>query len=289
MADPLRNKGDSKVRLDHLLVGRRLAASREQAQRLILAGVVAVDGARGLKPGARVPASALVAVDAPERFVSRGGHKLEAALDRFGVRADGRVCADIGASTGGFTDCLLQRGAARVYAVDVGRTQLHERLRAEPRVIVMDHTNARELHAGSFPEPPELLVADLSFISLTKVLAALAAVAPRGAVLVALVKPQFEVGRADASRGRGVIRDPRLHARALRAVAAGAAEAGWAVHGVMPSPLPGGSGNREFLVHLLRGGAPPEGFGIDHAVEQACMDAPPAGAVRPDSPRGNSL
>jgi 23S rRNA (cytidine1920-2'-O)/16S rRNA (cytidine1409-2'-O)-methyltransferase len=284
MPDPLKNKGEAKVRLDQRLVAQGLASSREQAQRLILAGLVAVDGARGHKPGTRVATSAAVSVDAPERFASRGGHKLEAALEGFGISPHGLVCADIGASTGGFTDCMLQRGAVRVYAVDVGRTQLHERLLGDSRVVVMDHTNARELGAGAFPEAPQLFAADLSFISLTKVLGPLASAARAGVVLVALVKPQFEVGRADASRGRGVIRDARLHARALREVAAAAVAAGWAVHGVMASPIAGGSGNREFLLHLVRGGEPRAGFQVDPAIECACMDAPPAAAARSDNP-----
>ncbi len=262
-----------KTRLDVLLVQRGLAESREQAQRLILAGAVSVEGIGNLKPGLKVPSDARVTVVAGERYVSRGGLKLEAALVGFQIGVEGRVCADVGASTGGFTDCLLQRGAQLVYAVDVGASRLHERLRRDPRVVIVDHTNAREIHRLELPEKPTLAAVDLSFISIRKVLDSIWQWLEAGAEVVALVKPQFEATRAEASRGKGIIRDPKIHGRILREVLDYAQTHGWEVRGLMLSPIHGGSGNREYLCWLVRGnefGAPQAvGIDIDAVVEQA--------------------
>lgn len=254
-----------KERLDALLVRRGLAATREQARRLILAGQVRVEGRGGWKPGSRVAAEARLEVEAGPRYVSRGGLKLEAALARFGVDPSGLVCLDVGASTGGFTDCLLQHGAARVYAVDVGHGQLHYRLRQDPRVVVMERTHARYLQ--SLPEKVDLSVVDVSFISLTLVLPAVSRLlAPRGQV-IALVKPQFEAGREKVERG-GVVRDRRTHRQVLERLAAAAAELGLGVAGLMPSPLRGPAGNVEFLV-LLRPSRADPGEAIERALEEA--------------------
>ena len=229
--------------------------SRSRAQALLLGGRVRVgagDGARlDRKPGDLVDPATVVEVDAPEPYVSRGGHKLAAALDAFGIDPAGRVCLDVGASTGGFTDVLLQRGARRVYAVDVGRGQLAEPLRRDSRVISMERTNARTLTAASLPEPVSLASVDVSFISLRLVLGAdrRRRSAPDGGDLIPLVKPQFEAGRGE-SKG-GVVRDPAVHARVLREVDRGGARPlGLEAVGVDPSPILGPEGNREFLLHL---------------------------------------
>lgn len=236
-------------RLDLALVERGLAESREKAQRLILAGKVRVNGQPATKAGAGVAADAALAVEAPERFVSRGGEKLEAALAAFPVSVAGRLCLDAGASTGGFTDCLLQRGAARVYAVDVGRGQLHEKIRTDPRVIVHDQINARLIEPSLFPEPPTFACVDVSFISLAKVLPAICRCLARPADLVTLIKPQFEAGREQVGRG-GVVRDPAVHEQVIdRLRAFGVNELGLRWCGVIPSPLLGPAGNREFLAH----------------------------------------
>jgi 23S rRNA (cytidine1920-2'-O)/16S rRNA (cytidine1409-2'-O)-methyltransferase len=238
-----------KKRVDVLLVERGLAESRSQAQRLVLAGLVPGFD----KPGTEVDESAELAVERPPRFVSRGGEKLAHALEALGVDPAGRDCLDVGASTGGFTDVLLQRGARRVIAVDVGYGQLHPRLRADPRVTVLERTNVREL--TQLPFAPELVTCDVSFISIRKALPpALALAAPDWEALV-LVKPQFEAGRAEVRKG-GVVRDPVVHRRVLREVAEAAL--GWhgEVAGVVDSGLPGPKGNREFFLHLRRRGRP---------------------------------
>jgi 23S rRNA (cytidine1920-2'-O)/16S rRNA (cytidine1409-2'-O)-methyltransferase len=188
----------------------------------------------------------------PPRFVSRGGEKLDAALDRFSVEVRGRRAFDLGSSTGGFTDCLLQRGAASVVAIDVGYGQLHERLRTDPRVEVHERTNVRAVEPGQMGDPADLLVADLSFISLRTVLVPALALGRPGADLVALVKPQFEAGRQEAARGRGVISDPAIWARVLQEVAAALEAQGAAIMGAMASPLTGADGNVEFLLHARR-------------------------------------
>lgn len=194
----------------------------------------------------------------PPRFVGRGGDKLDAALAAFAIDVEGRRAVDLGASTGGFTDALLQRGAASVVAVDVGYGQLHERLRTDPRVDVRERTNARELHAGELGADVTLLVADLSFISLRAVLPAAVAVVAPGADLVLLVKPQFEADRQEATRGRGVITDPAIWQRVLEEVAAALAALGPAIMGVMTSPITGADGNVEFLLHGRAQPAPPQ-------------------------------
>jgi 23S rRNA (cytidine1920-2'-O)/16S rRNA (cytidine1409-2'-O)-methyltransferase len=206
------------------------------------------------------------------RFVGRGGEKLDAALERFSVDVVGRQAMDLGASTGGFTDCLLQRGAASVVAVDVGYGQLHERLRSDPRVDVRERTNARHLTVDDLDGPVDLIVADLSFISLRTVLPAVVPLGRPGADLVLLVKPQFEAGRQEAARGKGVITDPAVWRRVLEEVAGTLAEVGAAIIGAMASPLAGADGNVEFLLHARRGpGAPPTPPGplLDAAVAEA--------------------
>ena len=233
-----------KARLDRLLVARGLVESRSIAQRLIRAGEVLVEGQLVDKPGTQVPVEAAIRLKARPRFVSRGGEKLAAALERFDVPVEGRVAADIGASTGGFTDCLLQHGAAKVYAIDVGYGQLAWKLRRDPRVVVMERTNARYLRA--LPEKVGLIVSDLSFISLRLVYAtAIDWLEERGDV-VSLIKPQFEAGRREVGKG-GVVRDPRVHRRVLEEVAAAMAKLGLGLRGLMASPLLGPAGNVEFL------------------------------------------
>ncbi len=242
----------TRVRLDRLLLERGLAENRARAQALILEGRVTSDGRRLDKPGLSVTPDIPLAVEPGRRWVSRGGRKLAHALAHFGIEAGGRVALDIGASTGGFTDVLLQAGARRVYAVDVGYGQLDWKLRNDPRVVVLERTNARHLTSEQVPEPVELLVCDASFISLRKILPASLALAAPAAVLVALVKPQFEVGREKVGKG-GVVRDPALHeavcARVRRWLEE---EMGWSVAGVVESPVTGPKGNREFLICARR-------------------------------------
>ena len=243
-------KPPSKQRLDQLLVERGLAESRQKAQALILAGSVSVNGRRADKPGHTVPADAGIELTEKLRYVSRGGLKLEAALDRFGIPVEDRVCLDIGSSTGGFTDCLLQRGARRVYAVDAGTGQLDWKLRNDPRVAVHEQVNARYLSTEIVPEPCDLATFDVSFISVTKILPSVPAVLRSDAELVILVKPQFEVGREDVGKG-GIVRDPELHEQACRKVAAAVAELGYRAEWI-ESPILGAEGNREFLLHGRR-------------------------------------
>ncbi len=244
-----------RVRLDQLLVERGLVETRSRAQALVLAGKVGVgegDAARhDRKPGDLVAADAPVVVATPNPYVSRGGHKLAAGLDAFGIDPAGLVCLDVGASTGGFTDVLLQRGASRVYALDVGRGQLAESLRRDPRVVSMERTNARFLMARSLPEAIGLATIDVSFISLGIVLGPVAStLAPNGRV-VALVKPQFEAGRGRTDHG--VVRDPAVHREVLERTVEQAAAAALGTRDVIASPLTGPEGNREFLVHLAPG------------------------------------
>lgn len=244
-----------RVRLDQLLVERGLAESRARAQALVLAGKVGVgqgDAARrDRKPGDIVAADTFVDVAEPVPYVSRGGHKLAAALDGFGIDPAGLVCLDVGASTGGFTDVLLQRGASRVYALDVGRGQLAESLRRDPRVVSMDRTNARELTAASLPEPIALATIDVSFISLGLVLGPVASTLARGGQIVALVKPQFEAGRGRTDHG--VVRDPAIHREVLERIVRAAGDLRIGTRAVIPSPLLGPEGNREFLALLAPG------------------------------------
>jgi 23S rRNA (cytidine1920-2'-O)/16S rRNA (cytidine1409-2'-O)-methyltransferase len=242
-----------RTRLDLALVERGLVASREKAARLILAGAVSVDGRRVDKAGVLVDPDARVALAERPRFVSRGGDKLAHALRTFGISPRGRVCIDVGASTGGFTHCLLAGGAARIFTVDVGQGQLDASLRADGRVVVMERTNARQLTPQMLPEAPGLATVDVSFISLEKVLPAVMAVlAPAGEAVV-LVKPQFEVGRGEVGKG-GVVRDPAQHRAVLTRLARFAVLRGWHVLGVTASPLTGPKGNREFFLHLGRRG-----------------------------------
>ena len=243
----------AKERLDVTLVSRGLAPTREKAARLIMAGHVEVNGRRADKAGALVDESAPVAVAAQQKFVSRGGEKLAPVLDAFGVSPRGRICLDVGASTGGFTQCLLERGAGRVYAVDAGHGQLDAGLRADGRVVVMEKTNARHLLAAAFPDPPDLATVDVSFISLEKVLPAVFRVLAPAGEAVALVKPQFEVGKGLVGKG-GVVRDPAYHHAVVTRVARFAVLHGWHVRGVAASPLRGPKGNREFFLHLCKTG-----------------------------------
>ncbi|GAB4069306.1 TlyA family RNA methyltransferase [Angustibacter speluncae] len=241
-----------RQRLDAELVRRGLARSRQQAAELVAAGRVSVRGQVASKPATQVdPADPVVVAeaDAGPEYVSRGAHKLVGALDAFGVDPAGRRCLDAGASTGGFTDVLLRRGAAHVVAVDVGYGQLAWSLRSDERVTVLDRTNVRTLEPGAVAPAPGLVVADLSFISLTLVLGSLAACCAPDADLLLMVKPQFEVGRERLGAG-GVVRDPALRAEAVVTVAEAARTAGLDVHGVAASPLPGPSGNVEFFLHL---------------------------------------
>lgn len=240
----------TKERLDKLLVARDLARSRNRAQRLIRAGEVRVDGQIADKPGMRYPQDATIMVAERPPFVGRGGEKLEAALQRFPVDVEGRVAADVGASTGGFTDCLLQRGAAKVYAIDVGYGQLAWKLRQDPRVLVMERTNARYLE--SLPEPVGLVVSDVSFISLRLIYqAAINWLTPDGDI-VSLIKPQFEAGRTQVGKG-GVVRDPAVHREVLETVTCFMADLGLGLQGLMASPLVGPAGNVEFLGWWRRG------------------------------------
>ncbi|MGH3111219.1 MAG: TlyA family RNA methyltransferase [Gaiellaceae bacterium] len=250
-----------KKRVDVLLVERGLAETRSQAQALVLAGRV-----RGYdKPGQQVAEDVELEVSRPARYVSRGGEKLRNALDSFGIGAEGRDCADVGASTGGFTDCLLQAGAARVVAIDVGHGQLHPKIRSDPRVVVLERTNARAL--TDLPFAPDLVVCDVSFISATKVLPPVLALATRGWEAVVLVKPQFEAGRANVPKG--VVRDPEVQRKAIETVIEAAR--GWGGHavGVVDSGLPGPKGNREFFVHLLERAPPADPDDIDRWIAEA--------------------
>ena len=241
-----------KERLDVLLTERGLAESRSLAQRLIMAGQVRVDGQLVTKPAMKFEKTAALALDHGPRYVSRGGEKLEAALVAFDLtELGGRTCVDVGASTGGFTDCLLQHGAGKVFAVDVGYGELHWKLRTDPRVVVMERTNAR--YVEGFSEPVSLATIDASFISLKVLLPVVKGWFPSGGQIVALIKPQFEAGKSEVSRGSGVISDTQIHRRVLREVLEFAAEMGFTVQGLIRSPLKGPKGNTEFLVHLLVG------------------------------------
>jgi 23S rRNA (cytidine1920-2'-O)/16S rRNA (cytidine1409-2'-O)-methyltransferase len=245
----------TRQRLDAALVGRGLAATREKAQALILAGEVSVNGQKALKPGQTVDREARLEVRESLRYVSRGGLKLEAALDSFHIAVEGKVCADIGTSTGGFTDCLLQRGAARVHCVDTGAGQIDWKLRTDARVVLHERTNARYLKPEDLGELVELIVCDVSFISVTLLIPALSALLRPGADCVVLVKPQFEVGRGRVGKG-GIVREPELHREASRRVEAALGEHGFSTE-LMPSPILGAEGNREFLVHGWRDSSQP--------------------------------
>ena len=243
-------------RLDAILVSRGLASSRSEAARMIDERVVLVSGAVAEKASRMVAPDDAVEVLSPRRFVSRGGEKLEGGLEAFRVNVNGVSAIDAGSSTGGFTDCLLQHGAARVFAVDVGRNQLHERIADDERVTWVEGVNIRDMRRSDVPFPCTLLVADLSFISLVTVLPALSDLVEEGAEMILLVKPQFEVGREEASRGRGVITDPALHKWSVEKVSDEAVRLGWSVDGCVESPIKGGEGNTEFLLHLKRARRP---------------------------------
>jgi 23S rRNA (cytidine1920-2'-O)/16S rRNA (cytidine1409-2'-O)-methyltransferase len=244
-----------KIRLDVLMVARGLAETRDWAQRLIRAGEVRVNDQVVDQPGRAFSEEVLITVQNPPRFVSRGGFKLEAALDQFQLDVTGLVCADVGSSTGGFTDCLLQRGARRVLALDVGANQLHWKLRNDPRVVVMEGVNVRYLDA--LPEPTQFAAVDVSFIGLELILPRVfgwladAPSAESSAVgsAVALIKPQFEAGREKVGRG-GIVRDPAVHQQVVERVLAFSAAQGWVSRGVIESPILGADGNKEFLVWL---------------------------------------
>ncbi len=250
-----------KKRLDVLLVERGLAETRSQAQALVIAGLVPGYD----KPGTQLDESVALEVERPPRFVSRGGEKLAHALELMPLDPAGKDCLDVGASTGGFTDCLLQAGAARVIALDVGYGQLHPRLRSDDRVTVLERVNAR--HVASLPFPPEVVVCDVSFISVKTALPPLLRLAAPGWQALVLVKPQFEAGRADTPKG--VVRDLEVRRRVLRDVCASAATWGSRVLGVVDSGLPGPKGNREFLVHLTDSREPTDPDELDRWIDDA--------------------
>jgi 23S rRNA (cytidine1920-2'-O)/16S rRNA (cytidine1409-2'-O)-methyltransferase len=254
-----------KKRVDQLLVERGLAETRSQAQALVLAGRV-----RGFdKPGQQVADDVELEVEQPPPFVSRGGEKLRNALDALGVDVAGRDCADVGASTGGFTDCLLQAGAARVVAIDVGYGQLHPKLREDPRVVVLERTNARELR--ELPFAPKLVTCDVSFISVTKALPPVLALARPGWEALVLVKPQFEAGRAHAPKG--VVRDVTVRRKVLESVIEAARAWGGETAGVVDSGVPGPKGNREFFVHLVNREPTASPDDIDRWIDDAVRQA----------------
>jgi 23S rRNA (cytidine1920-2'-O)/16S rRNA (cytidine1409-2'-O)-methyltransferase len=262
-----------KIRLDVLLVERGLAESRTLAQRLVMAGQVRVNGQVALKPSTIVAEQAALEIDRGPLYVSRGGEKLAEALRSFAIQPAGKVCADVGASTGGFTDCLLQNGALKVYAIDVGRGILHWKLRQDERVVVMEETNARYLN--SLPEPVDLVTIDASFISLKVLLYVIrnwfeplpanndpASAAQQYAArqIIALIKPQFEAGRKEVARGQGIIRDPEIHRKVLADVLNTAQGLGFAIAGLIRSPILGPKGNTEFLAWLEYPAAEPADF-----------------------------
>jgi len=264
-----------KTRLDILLTERGLAESRSQAQRLVMAGQVRVAGQVADKPSDQVVENAEITVENGPRYVSRGGEKLEGALQAFGLQLlDGLVCADLGASTGGFTDCLLQHGAAKVYAVDVGYGVLHWKLRNDPRVVVMERINARNV--TGFPEPVQFVTIDASFISLKILLPVVVSWWPQATgQIVALIKPQFEAGREEVARGDGVVRDPEVHRKVLNSVLDFARQLGFGVRGLVRSSLLGPKGNTEFLVWLQYPGNGEEQ--ITDLIEQALSSPLPDG------------
>ena len=236
-----------KQRLDRLLVKRQLAPTRSKAAAMIMAGEVQVNGRLVDKPGSGVRADAIVTIKAKPRYVGRGGLKLEAALGAFDTDPAGKICVDVGASTGGFTDCLLQHGAARVYAIDVGSGIIDYRLRIDVRVRLLENTNARYLKC--LPEKPDLVTIDVSFISLRHILPAVKRWIETGADIIALVKPQFEAGKAEVGRG-GIVRDPTVHRRVISAIVDFAAMLGFTPVAVLRSPITGAKGNVEYLLHL---------------------------------------
>jgi 23S rRNA (cytidine1920-2'-O)/16S rRNA (cytidine1409-2'-O)-methyltransferase len=241
----------AKERIDKILLDRGLADSRSRAQALILAGQILVGDRRIDKPGQMVDSAAEIRIKGETpRYVGRGGLKLEAALREFQVNPEGKLCLDVGASTGGFTDCLLQHGAARVWALDVGHNQLAWRLRSDPRVEVLEGENARNLDPEQFPDSFDLVTIDVSFISLAKILPAVRNCVSESADLIALVKPQFEVGKGEVGRG-GIVKDPVKHRRVLNEIRETALSINLYPAGLIESPILGAEGNREFLIHLV--------------------------------------
>ncbi len=258
-------------RLDLAMVERGLAPTRSKAQALILAGVVLVDDRPSLRAGEQVKDTTLISLVAPPRFVSRGGEKLDRAMTEFGIDLTGKVCADIGASTGGFTDVMLQRGAASVFAIDVGYGQIALELRNDPRVVVMDRTNARYLE--SLPMAVGFTTIDASFISLSKLFPAVTRISSPGAETVALIKPQFEAGKGEVGKN-GVVRDNVVHARILREVVASAEANGMQLTGLIPSPIKGPAGNIEFLGFFKIEPNAESRIDLDAVIEQAIVGAP---------------
>ena len=236
-----------RQRLDQLLVDRNLAESRQKAQALILSGNIIVNGNKAAKAGQPVDPESEIELIAPPKYVSRGGVKLEAALAHFAINVTGEICLDVGSSTGGFTDCLLQHGAARVYAIDVGTAQLDWKLRNDPRVVVQEQVNARYLSAEQIPEPVDLAVCDVSFISVTMILPVLPGLLADNAEMVILVKPQFELERRQVGKG-GIVRDPELHRLACEKIQNAVSALGFHSD-VIPSPILGAEGNHEFLLY----------------------------------------
>ena len=247
----MKSKPPKKKRLDLLLVDRGLVESTTKAQGMILAGEVSIDGVRADKAGASIAEDARVAVTSrTQKYASRGGIKLEGALEDFGLNPAGFICLDVGSSTGGFTDCLLQKGASRVYAVDVNVDQIAWKLHQDNRVVRIER-NARELRREDIPEPVDLVVVDVSFISATKVLPPAAAIAKPGANLLVLVKPQFELPKGDVGTG-GIVDDPALHEKAVEKVRVAAMAIGLEILGFRPSHLPGAEGNQEYFLHARK-------------------------------------
>ena len=240
-----------KLRLDHLLVAKGLFASREQAQRAVMAGEIKIGTRTAAKPSQLLKADAEIALKPTRKYVGRGGLKLENALDRFRIDVHGKVALDIGASTGGFTDCLLQRGAAKVYAVDVGHGQLDWKLRNNPRVIVLEKLNARFLSGEHIPELVDVCVIDVSFISLTLILPNAFDLMTSAGVILALIKPQFDLQRPDVGRG-GIVRDPDLHRKAQDKIVAFVTHLGYVVSGIVPSAIKGADGNQEFFACMRK-------------------------------------
>jgi 23S rRNA (cytidine1920-2'-O)/16S rRNA (cytidine1409-2'-O)-methyltransferase len=251
LKQPLTNQMPKKARLDQLLVARGFFASREQAQRAVMAGDIKIGTRVAAKPSELLAPEAEINVATPPKYVGRGGLKLEGALDSFHIDVSGKIALDIGASTGGFTDCLLQRGAAKVYAVDVGHDQLAWKIRSDPRVITQEKLNARNLSQEQVPEPIDLCVIDVSFISLTLILPkAFELITPNG-VILALIKPQFELQQDEVGRG-GIVRDPHLHEKAQRKIVDFVTDLGEMVVGMIPSPIKGTDGNQEFFACLRK-------------------------------------
>ena len=239
----------SRVRIDRLLVDRGLVESREKAQAIVMAGEVLADEQKVAKPGHQVPAKARIRLlGGTPKYVSRAGAKLEAALERFSIEVTEKICLDVGASTGGFTDCLLQRGARKVYAIDVGKGQLHWNIRQHPRVVVREGMNARYLTSQIVPEAIDLACCDVSFISATLIVPAVAPLLKSDGQVLVLVKPQFEVGKGDVGKG-GIVRDPALHRQAVRKLRQALEDCGFSRFEEMASPILGAEGNQEFLLH----------------------------------------